>query len=94
MDVLEILQSYMVVPVTIACLIIGYLIKHKTSAENKNIPIIVTLCGIVLAILLQIGNLHSVPDVTMSAITGMASGFMSVGFHSVVRRWFEKQEEE
>lgn len=93
MDVIAIMEQYMMAPVMVACLIVGWLIKYKTTADNRNIPVIVTICGAVLYIVLEIGNMHTIPEVVTAGIKGMASGFMSVGFHSVVSKWMERGKE-
>lgn len=79
------LSDYMVVIVLIACLIIGYIIKHASFLKcipNTDIPSILALCG---AILNAIISGPTVENIIYGALTGLAS----TGFHQTFKRWVE-----
>lgn len=90
MDVITMIQEYLIVPVFMACLVIGYLYKNKTSADNKNIPIVVTVCGLVIALLLKWETYESVSDAVLTGIMGMVSGLASTGFHQLLIQYLKK----
>lgn len=70
------------------CLITGALIKHETSMDNKHIPAIVTLEGLILA--LVNGLVLSPEKFTLELIlSGAISGILSVGLHQSFRTWIE-----
>lgn len=79
------LSNYMVVIVMVACLIIGYIIKHASFLKcipNTDIPSILALCG---AILNAIVSGPTVENIIYGALTGLAS----TGFHQTFKRWVE-----
>ena len=79
------LSEYMVVIVMVACLIIGYIIKHASFLKcipNTDIPSILALCG---AILNAIVSGPTVENIIYGALTGLAS----TGFHQTFKRWVE-----
>ena len=47
---MEILNNYLVPVIVGLCLVVGYLLKHLTGADNRFIPIIVTVLGVALAV--------------------------------------------
>ena len=79
------LSEYMIVIVMVACLIIGYIIKHASFLKcipNTDIPSILALCG---AILNAIISGPTVENIIYGALTGLAS----TGFHQTFKRWVE-----
>ena len=47
---MEILNNYLVPVIVGLCLVVGYMLKHLTGADNRFIPIIVTVLGVALAV--------------------------------------------
>ena len=50
---MEILSNYIVPVIVGLCLVVGFLIKHVTSADNRFIPIVVTVLGVALVKLIE-----------------------------------------
>lgn len=84
-----ILTEYFEIVVLVACLVVGYNIKHATVFKwipNGDIPLILTVFG---AILNPIVVGLSVNNIVFGALTGLAS----TGFHQAFTRFIEKKEE-
>lgn len=78
-----ILTEYFVLVVLVACLIVGYLIKHSFDfIPNKYIPTIVALLG---AILNAVVSGASVESIVYGAMMGLAS----TGMYEAFRNWVE-----
>lgn len=74
--------------VTLACLVIGYIIKHATFFKwinNDDIPVILAFVG---AILNPIVSGLSVETVVYGALMGLAS----TGLHQAFKKYIEKSE--
>lgn len=84
---MEFLNDYIVVAVLVACLCVGYVIKHciPTDKVNKFIPLVVAVLGIVIN--LWINMWAMTPEVL---IGGLVSGLASTGFHQVFKQFIEK----
>lgn len=85
-----ILTDYFVLVVMVACLIIGYIIKHATFCKwipNDDIPVILAACG---AVLNPIVSGLSVETVVYGAMMGLAS----TGFHQAFTKFVENKTEE
>lgn len=81
---MEMFSTYIVPVIVGICLIIGYIIKNLTGADNKVIPAAVTLLGVALAIWMNW------PTVTPEIILGGAvSGLASTGMHQMFKQWIE-----
>lgn len=81
----NILTEYFVLVVMLACLIVGYIIKHATFLKwikNDNIPVILAVVG---AILNPIVGELSVESVVFGALMGLAS----TGCHQAFTRFIE-----
>lgn len=79
------LSEYLVVIVMIACLIIGYIIKHASFLKwipNTDIPTILALCGAILNVIISGPSLENL-------IYGALTGLASTGFHQAFKRWVE-----
>ena len=79
------LTKYFVVVVVVACLIIGYIIKHTTflnKIPNDDIPTILAVIG---AILNGVVSGWSVENVVYGALMGLAS----TGFHQAFKSFIE-----
>lgn len=84
------LTEYFVVVVVVACLVIGYLIKHATFLKwipNDDIPVILAVVGLALNMFV------SKPSVE-SAVYGAVMGLASTGLHQQFSRWIENKDDE
>ena len=79
------LTEYFVLVVIVACLVVGYIIKHATFLQwikNDDIPIILAFIG---AILNPIVSGISIKSVVFGALMGLAS----TGLHQSFKNWLE-----
>lgn len=84
---MEFLNTYIVPVIVGICLVIGYLIKHVTSADNRWIPVVVTVLGAALAVWINWPNIT--PEVILG---GAISGLASTGLHQAFKQWIDKGE--
>lgn len=85
------LTQYFVVVVVVACLVVGYIIKHATFLKwipNDDIPGILAVVG---AILNAIVSGFSVESIVYGALMGLASTGMHQTFTSFVEGKKEKE---
>lgn len=78
------LTTYFVVVVVVACLVVGYIIKHATFfkwIKNDDIPVILAVVG---AVLNAIVSGMSVESIVYGAVMGLASTGMHQGFKKFV----------
>lgn len=81
---MEMFTTYIVPVIVGLCLIVGYLIKNFTGADNRFIPLVVTALGIVLAVWMNW------PAITPEVILGGAvSGLASTGMHQLLKQWID-----
>lgn len=81
---MEIFTNYLIPVIVGLCLVVGFLIKHVTSADNRFIPIVVTVLGVALSIWI------SWPEITPEVILGGAvSGLASTGMHQLFKQWID-----
>ncbi|MBF0714482.1 phage holin family protein [Gemella sp. GH3] len=73
------LQAYINFEIVAFCLLFGKIIKDSTPIKNNLIPIILGVVGILFCIGLKQELSFQV------IITGLVSGWMSTGVHSVVK---------
>lgn len=66
------------------CLVVGVLLKYCTNLNNKYIPMIVTVLGLLLAIWMYWGE--GITPVTI--LRGLISGAASTGLHQIVKQLF------
>lgn len=81
----SVLTEYFVVVVLVACLVMGYIIKHATFLKwipNDDIPVILAVIG---AIMNSIVSDISVESIVYGAVMGLAS----TGMHQAFKRWIE-----
>lgn len=84
---MEFLNTYIVPVIVGICLVIGYLIKHVTSADNRWIPVIVAVLGVALSVWMNW------PNITADVVLGGAiSGLASTGLHQAFKQWIDKGE--
>jgi hypothetical protein len=84
------LFDYFVAVVVVACLVIGYVLKHATFCKwipNDNIPIILAVIG---AVLNPFVSGWSVESVVYGAVMGLAS----TGLHQAFKRFVENDKTE
>ena len=80
-----ILTEHFVLVVLVACLVIGYIIKHATFFKwipNDDIPVILAVVG--LALNLAVSGLS-----IESAVYGAVMGLASTGFHQSFKAFIE-----
>lgn len=81
---MEIFATYIVPVIVGLCLIVGFLIKNLTGADNRFIPVIVTVLGVALAVWMNW------PAITPEVILGGAvSGLASTGMHQLFKQWID-----
>lgn len=81
---MEIFTNYLIPVIVGLCLVVGYLFKHVTSADNRFIPIVVTVLGVALSIWI------SWPEITPEVIlSGAVSGLASTGMHQLFKQWID-----
>ena len=82
----SVLNDYVVFVVMIACLIVGYLIKHAPifkKIKNGDIPVILAVVGLVMNLFVSGFSIES-------AVYGAAMGLLSTGFHQAFKQHVEK----
>lgn len=84
MDILAMLQEYMIIPIVILALLTGYVLKHCISDEkfeNRWIPVVVTIEGMIVSLLITIfgGGPITANAILMAFISGGISGAASSG---------------
>ena len=79
------LNEYFVAVVMVACLAVGYIIKHATFFKwlsNDNIPVVLAVFG---AVLNGLVSGFSVESIVYGAVMGLAS----TGLHQSFKRWVD-----
>lgn len=92
---LSFLSDYYIPVVLVACLVVGYCIKHITwldKVANEYIPTILAVLGAVLAVLsAYLGK----SQVTLETVVyGAFTGLASTGLHQAFTQIINKSEEE
>lgn len=83
----SVLEQYFVLTVMVACLVTGYIVKKWIKdVDNKYIPTIVTVLGLVLNLFISGFSIES-------AVFGALMGLASTGLHQVFKQWIEKKED-
>ncbi len=81
---MEMFNAYIVPVIVGLCLIVGYIVKNFTGADNKLIPTLVTVLGVALAVWMNW------PAITPEIILGGAvSGLASTGMHQMFKQWID-----
>lgn len=83
---MEVLSQYVVLIVMAICLAIGYIIKHFLPMENKWIPLIMGILGILLNT--WVNSWAFTPDILLG---GLASGLAATGAFELVRNVTKKR---
>lgn len=90
MDFLQVFTEHFVLVVVLACLIVGYLIKHASFMKwlpNDDIPMILAAVGAILNSIVSGMNLESI-------VYGAFMGLASTGFHQVFKTFIENTKTE
>lgn len=80
------LTEYFVFVVVVACLVVGYIIKHATFLKwinNDDIPVILAVVGGLLNLVVSGLSIES-------AVFGAAMGLCSTGLHQAFKTYVEK----
>ncbi|MBQ4067571.1 MAG: holin [Clostridia bacterium] len=80
------IENYLVVLVVLACLCVGFIIKHLIPGDkiNKFIPLIMALLGVFLNV--WINSWAFSPVILLG---GLLSGLASTGLHQVFKQFIE-----
>lgn len=84
-----ILTEYFVFVVVLACLVVGYIIKHASFfklVNNEDIPVILAIFGGLLNLLVSGVSVES-------AVYGAAMGLCSTGLHQAFKKYVEGTKE-
>lgn len=79
------LTDYFVIVVMVACLVIGYIIKHATlfkKLPNDDIPVILAIVGCLLNLIVSGLSIES-------AVYGALMGLASTGLHQGFKKFIE-----
>ena len=87
MDFTTILYDNFVVLVMVACLVVGYIVKHATFfkwIKNDDIPVILAIVGLLI-------NLYVSGLSAASAVYGALMGLASTGFHQAFSEFIDNK---
>ena len=85
---LSLITEHFVFLVVVACLVVGYIIKHATFLswiKNDNIPVILAVFGGLLNLIVSGLSVESV-------VYGAVMGLCSTGLHQAFKSFVEKTE--
>ena len=90
MDIMGFMNEYVVAAVVIACLCVGYVLKHCVPSDkvNKYIPLIVAVLGVVVNC--WVNEWSFTPEIL---VAGLVSGLASTGRHQAFKQIIEKSAE-
>ena len=86
MDFVTVFTDHFVLVVMVACLVVGYIIKHATFLKwipNDDIPVVLAILGAIVNAI--VGGL-SIESIVYGALMGLAS----TGLHQVFKQFIEK----
>ena len=87
---MEIFAEFMVPVIMGICLCVGYIVKHWVKdIDNKIIPTLCAVLGVLLAVWISWGNIT--PD---AILTGLVSGLASTGMHQAITQFINKNKTE
>ena len=84
MDFVTIFTDHFVLVVMVACLVVGYIIKHATFLKwipNDDIPVVLAILGAIVNTV--VGGL-SIDNIVYGALMGLASTGMHQGFKKFI----------
>lgn len=82
----ELLQTYYMPAVFVACLCMGYIIKRIDFIPDKYIPLIVGTLGVIFGFM-------SADFSFITFVCGLFSGLASTGAHQLLKQLIEKRDE-
>lgn len=88
-DFAKILLDHFVVVVFVACLIVGYIVKHASFLKwipNNDIPIVLAIVGAVLNCIVVNFDIESI-------VYGAMMGLASTGLHQAFKEFVERSTE-
>lgn len=85
---MEFLNDYLVLIVVGLCLCVGYVIKHYIPTDNKHIPLVLAILGVILNVWVK-GFIFT-PEILLG---GMFSGLASTGLHQAFKAFINKNNE-
>lgn len=82
---MDILNALVIPEITALCLMLGFIVKlWVEDVDNKWIPTIVAVVGVLTAVFMNWGN------VTIGVVVGgFASGLVSTGMYEMVSQWIK-----
>ena len=83
------LTEYFVAVVLVACLVVGYIIKHATFLKwikNDDIPVVLAVIGCLINLVVSGVSIES-------AVYGAVMGLASTGMHQAFKNFVEKSEQ-
>ena len=83
------LTEYFVAVVLVACLVVGYIIKHATFLKwikNDDIPVVLAVIGCLINLVVSGVSIES-------AVYGAVMGLASTGMHQAFKNFIEKSEQ-
>ena len=83
------LTEYFVLVVLVACLVVGYIIKHATFLtwiKNDDIPVIIAVFGCIINLVVSGLSVES-------AVYGAVMGLASTGMHQAFTKFIENNKE-
>ena len=86
MDFVTIFTDHFVLVVMVACLVVGYIIKHATFLKwipNDDIPVVLAILGAIVNTI--VGGL-SIESIVYGALMGLAS----TGLHQAFKQFIDK----
>ena len=82
---MEFLNNYLNLIIVGLCLLFGFIVKKWVKdVDNKYIPTLVTIIGIVLAVWMNWGGITA-----ETILAGGLSGLASTGLHQLFKQWIE-----
>ena len=82
------LTEYFVAVVLVACMVVGYIIKHATFLKwikNDDIPVVLAVIGCLINLVVSGVSIES-------AVYGAVMGLASTGMHQAFKNFVEKSE--
>lgn len=84
MEFIEMLQTFVIPTTVVVCGTLGYIVSHYMSLDNKHIPAIMAVTGVIINILIG-----GYVGFTETIVTGMISGLASTGVHQLFAKYFK-----
>lgn len=85
MEIATILSAYVIPEVIALCLVLGFIVKKWVKdVDNKWIPTIVAVVGVLIAAVMNLDSL-SVGVLVGGAVSGLAS----TGLHQMFKQWLD-----